>query len=151
MTAFNDRLGALSDAEGRKALAGLRRGLEREALRITSCCQLALDPHPKALGSALTHSRITTDYSEALLEFITPVSGNIEDLLEGLTETHAYTLKHLDGQKLWPVSMPCYVGDVKDIPIAQYGTSNTGRMKTLYRKGLTYRYGALMQIISGVH
>ncbi|QYK06324.1 glutamate--cysteine ligase [Shewanella zhangzhouensis] len=151
MTAFNDRLGALSDAEGRKALAGLRRGLEREALRITSCCQLAMDPHPKALGSALTHSRITTDYSEALLEFITPVSGNIEDLLEGLTETHAYTLKHLDGQKLWPVSMPCYVGDVKDIPIAQYGSSNTGRMKTLYRKGLTYRYGALMQIISGVH
>nr|WP_250885531.1 glutamate--cysteine ligase [Shewanella jiangmenensis] len=151
LTVFNQTLGALSDAEGIKALAGLKRGLEREALRITSCCNLAMDEHPKALGSALTHPRITTDYSEALLEFITPVHGNIDEMLDGLTQTHAFTLKHLNGQKLWPVSMPCYVGDVKDIPIARYGSSNTGKMKTLYRKGLTYRYGALMQIISGVH
>jgi glutamate--cysteine ligase len=151
LTVFNETLGALSDAQGRQALAGLRRGLEREALRITSCCNLAMDTHPEALGSALTHSRITTDYSEALLEFITPVNGDIDALLTGLTETHAYTLRHLDGQKLWPVSMPCFVGDEKDIPIARYGNSNTGKMKTLYRKGLTYRYGPLMQIISGVH
>ncbi|MCL1104195.1 glutamate--cysteine ligase [Shewanella algicola] len=127
------------------------RGIEREALRIDDNGHLAQDEHPKALGSALTNSRITTDYSEALLEFITPVNHNIDDLLEGLTQTHAYAVRNLNGQKLWPVSMPCYVGDVANIPVARYGNSNTGKMKTLYRKGLTHRYGALMQIIAGVH
>ncbi|MDO2033986.1 glutamate--cysteine ligase, partial [Escherichia coli] len=38
-----------------------------------------------------------------------------------------------------------------DIELAQYGTSNVGRLKTLYREGLKNRYGALMQTISGVH
>ncbi|MBV7316908.1 glutamate--cysteine ligase [Shewanella sp. NIFS-20-20] len=139
------------DASGRQALTSVNRGIEREALRVNANGTLASDPHPQALGSALTHSRITTDYSESLLEFITPVSQEVNRLLDGLTQTHAFTLKHLAGQQLWPVSMPCYVGDVADIPIAQYGQSNSGRMKTLYRKGLTKRYGALMQIISGVH
>nr|WP_235781962.1 glutamate--cysteine ligase [Shewanella vesiculosa] len=129
----------------------MSRGIEREALRIDENGHLAQDEHPKALGSALTHSRITTDYSEALLEFITPVSHSVDELLDGLTQTHAYSVRNLNGQKLWPVSMPCYVGDVSDIPVARYGSSNNGKMKTLYRKGLTHRYGALMQIISGVH
>ncbi|QSX36219.1 glutamate--cysteine ligase [Shewanella sedimentimangrovi] len=151
MTQFNEKLEFLSDEAGRNALLGMRRGIEREALRINACCQLAMDEHPKALGSALTHSRITTDYSEALLEFITPVAHDIDSLLTGLTETHAYSVRNLNGQKLWPVSMPCYVGKLEDIPIARYGSSNNGKLKTLYRKGLTYRYGALMQIISGVH
>jgi glutamate--cysteine ligase len=148
---FSETLALLASAEGRSALLGMQRGIERETLRIDSNNQLALDPHPVALGSALMHSRITTDYSEALLEFITPVSGDIDEMLKGLTETHAFALRHLNGQKLWPVSMPCYVGDEQKIPIAYYGTSNQGRMKSLYRKGLTYRYGALMQIIAGVH
>ncbi|MCW3172640.1 glutamate--cysteine ligase [Shewanella subflava] len=151
MKSFNEIVDQLGDSEGRKALLGMLRGIEREALRIDDKGQLAQDLHPHVLGSALTHSRITTDYSEALLEFITPVNNNIDTLLEGLTQTHAYTVRNLNGQKLWPVSMPCYVGDVNHIPLAQYGTSNTGLMKTLYRKGLTHRYGALMQIISGVH
>jgi glutamate--cysteine ligase len=148
---LNEIVAHLSDAQGRDALLGMLRGIEREALRIGADGQLATDAHPSALGSALTNSRITTDYSEALLEFITPVHNNIDALLEDLTQTHAFSVRNLNGQKLWPVSMPCYVGDVKDIPVAQYGSSNTGLMKTLYRKGLTHRYGALMQIIAGVH
>ncbi|QIR13855.1 glutamate--cysteine ligase [Shewanella aestuarii] len=151
MKSFNEIVDKLSDSKGREALLGMSRGIEREALRIDANGQLAQDLHPQALGSALTHSRITTDYSESLLEFITPVNSDIDTLLEGLTQTHAYTVRHLNGQTLWPVSMPCYVGDVKKIPIAQYGNSNTGKMKTLYRQGLTHRYGALMQIIAGVH
>lgn len=151
MKSFNEKVEHLSDTQGREALLGMSRGIEREALRIDENGHLAQDEHPKALGSALTHSRITTDYSEALLEFITPVSHSVDELLDGLTQTHAYSVRNLNGQKLWPVSMPCYVGDVSDIPVARYGSSNNGKMKTLYRKGLTYRYGALMQIISGVH
>lgn len=48
------------------------RGIERECLRVDCEGLLALTPHPVALGSALTHPQITTDYSESLLEFITP-------------------------------------------------------------------------------
>ncbi|WP_413488828.1 glutamate--cysteine ligase [Shewanella baltica] len=151
LKSFNELVQYLSDAHGRTALLGMLRGIEREALRIDESGYLATDSHPETLGSALMHSRITTDYSEALLEFITPVNNNVEQLLNGLTETHAFSVRHLHGQRLWPVSMPCYVKDEKQIPVARYGSSNTGMMKTLYRKGLTYRYGALMQIISGVH
>ncbi|MGL5048313.1 MAG: glutamate--cysteine ligase, partial [Shewanella sp.] len=151
LKSFDELVQHLSDASGRTALLGMLRGIEREALRIDESGYLAEDSHPEVLGSALMHSRITTDYSEALLEFITPVNNNVEQLLTGLTETHAFSVRHLNGQRLWPVSMPCYVKDEQQIPVARYGTSNTGMMKTLYRKGLTYRYGALMQIISGVH
>lgn len=151
MNSFDQLVGKLSTQEGRTALLGMLRGIEREALRIDTDGHLGEGSHPKALGSALTHSRITTDYSESLLEFITPVENDITTLLDGLTKTQAFTVQNLNGQMLWPVSMPCYVGDIKDIPIAQYGSSNAGKMKTLYRQGLTHRYGALMQIISGVH
>ncbi|MGI1946684.1 glutamate--cysteine ligase [Shewanella glacialipiscicola] len=151
LKSFNELVQQFSDTNGRTALLGMLRGIEREALRIDESGYLALNPHPKVLGSALMHSRITTDYSEALLEFITPVHHDVEQLLSGLTETHAFSVRNLNGQRLWPVSMPCYVKDEQQIPVARYGSSNTGMMKTLYRKGLTYRYGALMQIISGVH
>ncbi|ABV35940.1 Glutamate--cysteine ligase [Shewanella sediminis HAW-EB3] len=151
LNSFNELIGHLSDSEGRNALKGMQRGIEREALRINSSGHLAIDGHPKVLGSALTHPRITTDYSESLLEFITPVFSDINSLLDDLTYTHAFTVQNLDSQRLWPVSMPCYVGDTAAIPIADYGSSNAGQMKRLYRKGLTYRYGAQMQIISGVH
>ncbi|OEG75202.1 glutamate--cysteine ligase [Shewanella colwelliana] len=151
MKSFNEVIGQLDDEQGRSALKGMQRGIEREALRIEASGHLATDKHPKSLGSALTHSRITTDYSESLLEFITPVHENIDTLLTDLTQTHAFTVRNIGEQRLWPVSMPCYVGDVADIPIADYGESNVGQLKRLYRKGLTYRYGAQMQIISGVH
>ncbi|QYJ80656.1 glutamate--cysteine ligase [Shewanella acanthi] len=151
LKSFNELVQHFSDAQGRTAVLGMLRGIEREALRIDESGYLALDGHPVELGSALMHSRITTDYSEALLEFITPVNNKIDALLQGLNETHAFSIRHLNGQRLWPVSMPCYVKDEQNIPVARYGSSNTGMMKTLYRKGLTHRYGALMQIISGVH
>jgi len=52
-------------------LAGIRRGIEKEGLRVLPSGHLALTPHPAALGSALTHPHITTDYSESQLELIT--------------------------------------------------------------------------------
>jgi len=39
---------------------------------------LALTPHPAALGSALKHPHITTDFSEALIELITGVHTEVE-------------------------------------------------------------------------
>jgi glutamate--cysteine ligase len=60
-------------------VTGMLRGIERETLRMQPDGYLSQQPHPVALGSALTHPHITTDYSEALLEFITPPQPNIAD------------------------------------------------------------------------
>ncbi|WP_028024611.1 glutamate--cysteine ligase [Enterovibrio calviensis] len=133
------------------ALKGIGRGVEREALRITPEGTLSSAAHPIALGSALTHQWITTDFAEQLLEFITPVTYSVPDMLTQLQDIHRFTYRAMDGESLWPLSMPCYVENEDDITLAQYGTSNVGKMKTLYRQGLKHRYGSVMQVISGVH
>lgn len=134
-------------------LRHMRRGVEREMLRVQPDGFIAKTAHPPALGSALTHPRITTDYSEALLELITAPVDSIEALLAELTELHQWVLAQLPaGELLWPLSMPCLLdGNDEDIPLAQYGQAPIGRLKTLYRQGLGLRYGRRMQTIAGVH
>lgn len=138
--------------EFRAAWGHIHRGIEKESLRVGHDGHLALTPHPDALGSALTHPYITTDYSEALVELITPVSDSIDGTLDFLTDLHKYVYHHLpEGELLWTSSMPCLVGGDERIPLAHYGSSNIGRLKTLYREGLGHRYGRLMQTIAGIH
>jgi len=151
-THFSDSLARYRLPEFRRDWAAIRRGIEKESLRVTPAGNIALTPHPQALGSALTNPFITTDFSEALLEFITPVYDDIGTCLNRLEQIHRFTLQNLEGgQMLWVASMPCPLGREEDIPIAQYGGSNIGRMKTLYRHGLHHRYGSLMQVIAGIH
>lgn len=150
-SSISQRLAALQQAGQQHSIKGIKRGIERETLRVNQDGSLAQTPHPVALGSALTHPWITTDFSESLLEFITPASADLELTLAQLTDIHRFTLKKLQLERLWPASMPCYITDQHQIPLAQYGTSNVGKMKTLYRQGLKNRYGSMMQAISGVH
>ncbi|MDP2126497.1 MAG: glutamate--cysteine ligase [Pseudohongiella sp.] len=132
--------------------ANIRRGIEKESLRVTPDGRLAQTPHPVAMGSALTHPYITTDYSEALLELITPVSDSAEECLEFLTDLHKFSYDNLpEGERLWVSSMPCLLESEEQIPLAQYGSSNMGKLKTLYREGLGHRYSRLMQTIAGIH
>ena len=71
--------------------AGLR-GIEKETLRVDVHGRLAQTPHPPGCGSPLTHPHITTDYSEALLELVTPpVAGNWQTLQE-LFDIHAFSI-----------------------------------------------------------
>ncbi|MGF6559388.1 glutamate--cysteine ligase [Erwinia aphidicola] len=133
------------------ALKGIGRGIERETLRVKPDGHLATTGHPASLGSALTHKWITTDFAETLLEFITPVDQDIDRLLAFLRDIHRHVARELGEERMWPMSMPCMIDPGQDIELAQYGSSNIGQMKTLYRQGLKNRYGALMQIISGVH
>ena len=126
-------------------------GIEKESLRVNSDANIAQTPHPAALGSALTNPYITTDYSEALIEFITPPLNTIDDVLSFMQDLHKFTYKRLDDEFLWATSMPCVVKNESNIPVAQYGDSNRGMMKTIYREGLGYRYGKTMQIIAGIH
>lgn len=148
---FKSLLEVLSNSANRSDMAAPKRGIEREGLRITADGRLSSQLHPQALGATLTHPHITTDYAETLLEFITPVARSVKQTLAQLADIHRVTYRAIGDELIWPLSMPCYVGDEQDILIAQYGKSHSGRMKNLYRRGLTFRYGGAMQIISGVH
>ena len=148
---LHEQLQALAQPESLDVLTRINRGIEKESLRISPAGKLAQSPHPAGLGSALTHSSITTDYSEALLEFISPVNNSIEGSLQQLEDIHSFTYRQLDGEILWTTSMPCIVTGDAGIPVAQYGSSNVARMKTVYRYGLGHRYGRLMQAIAGIH
>ncbi|MEH8021394.1 MULTISPECIES: glutamate--cysteine ligase [Rheinheimera] len=148
---LQQRLAKLNSATDKKAIVGIRRGIERETLRVKPDGKLALTPHAIALGSALTHPLLTTDFSESLLEFITPATDSIDTTLAQLSDIHRFTIKNIGDEQFWAGSMPCFINDQAQIPFAQYGSSNVGQMKTLYRKGLSNRYGSMMQAISGVH
>lgn len=132
-------------------LKGSLIGLEKETLRVSPNGVIAQTPHPAALGSALTHPYITTDYSEALLEFVTPPFGDLRDTLRFLSDCHQFVYRKVGEEMLWATSMPCVVEGETSIPIARYGSSNAGLMKHVYRVGLGYRYGRIMQVIAGVH
>jgi len=127
------------------------RGLEKECLRVDSEGHLSTRMHPARLGAALTHPYLTTDYSEALLEFVTPAYPTNWEMFQFLCDSHCFVCQNLDGELLWAQSMPCVVNPNQGLPIASYGPSNIGQMKTIYRRGLGYRYGRAMQAIAGIH
>ena len=145
------RLDALLAHPESQLLTGNQIGLEKESLRVNRAGSIAQTPHPEVLGSALTHPYITTDYSEALTEFITPPFSQISEALNFLQNTQKFVYKNLDDEILWATSMPCVVAGESSIPLARYGHSNAGTMKTVYRRGLGHRYGRVMQLIAGVH
>ncbi len=148
--AFDKRLSALASSNG-GVLAGGRKGIEKEALRLDTDGYLAQTPHPLALGSAMANRYITTDFSEALLEFVTPAFESTWETLRLLCDIHQFTYEQLEDELLWIASMPCQIPADEAIPLARYGTSNVAQMKTSYRRGLGYRYGRHMQTIAGVH
>ena len=148
---FNRRLALLDDDEHRALLGQGLRGIERETLRVDATGQLARTPHSPALGSALTHPHITTDYAEALLEFITPAEHDIALALHRLDAIHRYAYAKLGDEMLWSSSMPGELPSEEDIAIGWYGTSNIGMLKHVYRRGLALRYGKAMQCIAGIH
>jgi len=149
MSTLQEKIRALAP----QAIAGMRRGIEKEGLRVLPDGSLALTPHPLALGSALTHPHITTDYSESQLELVTSARVGVGACVDELTEIHQYVARtlHAQGELLWNASMPCTLPTDETIPLARFGSSNIGRAKSIYRMGLGHRYGRRMQTISGVH
>lgn len=148
---FARRLELLRHAAEKGWLAEGRRGIEKESLRVTREGALARSPHPASLGAALTHAELTTDYSESLLEFITPPVADPLLAVDALNLLHAFVHRSIGDELLWDVSMPGHLPPDPQIPIAQYGVSNQGRLKHVYRQGLSLRYGRKMQCIAGIH
>ena len=138
-----------SDIE--EALAKSKIGLEKESLRVMPEGGIAQTPHPAAWGAPLTHAMITTDFSEALAELVTPPCDSVTEVIQSLDDIQNFIYRSLDNEILWATSMPCVVAGETSIPLAQYGSSNAALMKTAYRRGLGLRYGRTMQVIAGVH
>jgi len=147
LNSLDRRLAALTP----DVLRNLRRGIEKESLRVRPDGTLADTPHPAGLGAALTHPHITTDFSEAQLELITGVHASVDACLDELVQIHQVVYRQLGEDLLWCTSMPCKLPDEDQIPLGRYGNANIGRLKTVYRQGLSYRYGRRMQTISGIH
>lgn len=101
------RLNRLLAQNRQHLIAGGLKGIEKESLRISKDGFISQKPHPRSLGSALTHPQITTDYSESLIELITPPYSRIQDTLHQLDELHRYVYRHLDNEILLCASMPC--------------------------------------------
>lgn len=150
---LQQRLQQIKNSPVAKTLTSLQCGIEKEGLRVGLRGRVSHEDHPKALGSSLTHGSITTDYSEALLEYITPVFQGPAPALKYMQELHSFSASQLQniGEYVWPASMPCYLDGEDDIRIADFGSSNTGQLKHTYRVGLAWRYGKIMQSIAGLH
>lgn len=146
-----DGINQASDVLIPERLRGIRRGVEKESLRVLPDGALAMSPHPVALGSTLTHAHITTDFSESQVELITGVHADVQACVDELTSIQQFTMRALGDEMLWVSSMPCCLPQDDVIPIGQYGSSNVGQAKSVYRMGLGYRYGRRMQTISGIH
>jgi glutamate--cysteine ligase len=147
-----DRIHSLLRSLTPAMLTSVLRGIEKEGLRSRPDGTLALTPHPAGLGSALTHPHITTDFSESQLELITGVHATAQACEDELVAIHQAVYRELGDELVWGASMPCMLpADEKAIPLGRYGSSNVGRSKTIYRNGLSHRYGRRMQTISGIH
>jgi glutamate--cysteine ligase len=135
-----------------KLLRSNKMGLEKEGLRVSDRGGISQSKHPSVFGCPLTHPFITTDFSESLIELITPPLNGSDEMLSFLSKTQSYLYHNLPSdQSFWHSSMPCVIRGETHIPIAEYGTSNLAKMKTIYRRGLSNRYGSVMQTIAGIH
>src|SRR6204780_986557 len=92
---YERRLAALVNSREQRLVGRGRRGLERESLRVTPDGHIAQTPHPRGLGSSLTNPHITTDYSEALTELVTPTFEDNEGLLQYLGDLHQFVYRQL--------------------------------------------------------
>ena len=130
----------------------IKRGIEKEFFRVDKKGFISKKPHPKSLGSALKNKYITTDFSEAQIELVTPTFEDVNDLYDFLYSLHVFVANNIeDDEMLWPFSMPPKIKDESEINLGYYHQSGIGLLKHVYRKGLKVRYGAAMQCVSGMH
>ncbi|MEE9334022.1 MAG: glutamate--cysteine ligase [Granulosicoccaceae bacterium] len=148
----DSRAKRLLDAHSAAIFAKRNIGLEKESLRVAADGAISQQRHPSSLGSPLCNKSITTDFSEALIEMVTPPCKSPESVMAYLTGLHQFIVARLpDQEHLWNTSMPCILQGEQSIRIGQYGNSHNGQMKQAYRRGLGLRYGRRMQAIAGVH
>ena len=147
---FENLIEKIFNSDVKDILAFGKFGIEKESLRVSQS-KISRRKHPESMGSPLCHRYITTDFSEALLELITPPLIDKSAGLTFLDNMHHFVSHKIDNEVIWPFSMPPFIQSDNEIPIASYGSSNLALFKTAYRKGLSHRYGRTMQAIAGIH
>ena len=108
-------------------LNDIRIGIESEALRVSMDGKLAATPHPFS-----TEDRhFTKDFAEGQLEIVTDAhSGTIEPI-ERLNSLASEAEKNISRESLWPLSMPPQLPEDREITIARFDESDSGRRKHL--------------------
>ena len=106
---FERRLAGLINSGERGVLRGGRKGVEKESLRVSPDGRDRADPPSAAFGAPLTNEHITTDFSESLIELVTPPFGETWELLQYLCDIHQFVYRHLGDELLWATSMPCAI------------------------------------------
>jgi len=124
-------------------------GLEKESIRLDENNKISKIPHDYFFGSSLCNSFFTTDFAESQIEFVTP-PNDTDSTFKFLESSHHFAYKKLENEYLWPLSMPP-VFEESELEIASFGISNQAKFKEVYRKGLSIKYGKMIQAISGVH
>ena len=82
---------------------------------------------PRQLGTALSNPHVTTDYSEALLELVTPTFRGKRALTHYLGEPAPLVVRRLGDEVLWAASMPGeIVGRGRACRSRRHGRSHRG-------------------------
>ena len=124
-------------------------GIEREMLRVDKNGYLSFTDHPEIFGDKVLNPYITTDFSESQVEVITPALDKIEETYSFLKALYDIVALEIGDEILWPQSMPCFIPEDDEIPVAKY--SEEGREAEEYRNKLLKKYGGKKQLISGIH
>lgn len=123
-------------------------GLEKENLRTDLNGNIALTNHPTVFGDKAKHPYITTDFSEAQVEMVTPTFATTTETLNFMEALHDLVSLELHDEVLWPYSLPPVLPENDDlIKAAQF----TDPEITEYREYLAHKYGKRKQLLSGVH
>ncbi|MFV0440292.1 MAG: bifunctional glutamate--cysteine ligase GshA/glutathione synthetase GshB [Lachnospirales bacterium] len=134
-------------------LLDTEQGLEREALRVhKDSGVISRTPHPKVFEPKELHPFIKTDYSEAQLEFVSPVFKNNLELYNFMNLSYdIFSEAIAEDEIIYPYSWFPKITDIDTIEIAKFDETEFGISSTRYREYLTEKYGKDKQLISGIH
>lgn len=124
-------------------------GIEKESLRVNADGYLADTAHPEGLSD-----KISRDFSEGQVEFISGVYDNLEDACDEICDLQciiegAVLNRPGGGEYIWTYSNPPLFKKEGNIRIAEF--SEGKKEKTTYREYLAEKYGKIKMLFSGVH
>ena len=124
-------------------------GIEKESLRVDAQGRLASTSHPKGLNA-----RISRDFSEGQVEFISGVYDNLKEACDEICNlqcmVEAAILDRREGAEyMWTYSNPPLYQTEQNIRIAEF--EGYKEVKTTYREYLAEKYGKVKMLFSGVH
>ncbi|GAK31214.1 glutamate-cysteine ligase [Weissella oryzae SG25] len=133
----------------RKFLLNGSYGLEMEVNRILYDGQLSDHPYPAAFGDRRTHPFLQSDYTEGMMELVTPVRHSLAAAHQELRILTYLLQSHLsEKEALWPLSLPPVIEPEKVVWLDNFFEKH---WEADYHKYLLARYGSVHGIISGPH